>query len=186
MIREWKAFSDRIRDEECLPNSSGLNRWHVEECVWDCVPTLPVVDGSCQAVAAWAMGTVTGVRCPACVSTRHCAQYLWPKGQLSTCHTLRGRRGHAQTYTHMYSALFELLNWQGYIIRESYWHGTHVSIGLQCVQPIAEQVWCQLQALESLGATDLCSWHGLNLGAYLGKLLQISVCLEKWQPWFCL
>lgn len=141
MIREWEATSDKIGgEEECLPNSSGLNRWHVGECFWVCVPILPVVGGPCQAVAAWAMGTVTGVRCPVCVSARHCAQYLWPTGQPSTCRTLRGRRGHAQTYTHMYSVLYGPLSWQGYVSRESSWHEHRVSIGLQWVQPIAELI----------------------------------------------
>ncbi len=46
MIREWEATSDKIGgEEECLPNSSGLNRWHVGECFWVCVPILPVVGG---------------------------------------------------------------------------------------------------------------------------------------------
>lgn len=140
MNREWEAASDKNGGEECLPNGSGQNRWHVGECFGVCVPILPVVDGPCQAVAAWAMGTVTGVRCPVCVSARHGAQYLWPTGQPSTCHTLRGRRGHAQTYTHVYSVLYGPLSWQGYVSRESSWHELHVSICLQWVQPIAELV----------------------------------------------
>lgn len=99
-------------------------------------------------------------------------------------HAERAQRA-CKTYTHVYSVLYGPLSWQGYVSRESSWHELHVSICLQWVQPIAELVQCQLQVLESLRMTAFFSWHCVNLGACLGKLLEnvlssgSSFCLNK-------
>lgn len=119
--------------DECLPNSSRLNRWHVEECFGSVCQNyqLSMAHARLLLPGQWEQWQESDAQSVSVLGT--VPNTSWPTGQPSTCRTLRGHRGHAQTYTHMYSVLYGPLSWQGYVSRESSWHETHISIGLQWI-----------------------------------------------------